>query len=112
MTLYLPVPPAANNMYFNRRRGRAKSAEYRAWITEASLVAYQQGFEVVTVPAWVIMQIPENGRRDVDGYAKPILDLLVTIGMLLDDRCKYVRGLTMDWYDGDLVAVDVVTQLC
>lgn len=102
-------PPSVNNLYFNLPRGgRAPSGQYKAWKKEAgaTIAALRQA----GVPGPVVIRIwpPQNGRRDLDGYAKATIDLLVSHRIIESDRCKTVRGIDMRWATGtDLMQVRV-----
>jgi len=108
MKLTLPAPPSVNAMYRNvAGRGRVKTTAYKTWISEARWAARPQRLVMFMEPAVVSIAVPENGRRDIDGFIKPILDMLVVLGVLEDDRCKYVRGISIVWHDEPLVHVTV-----
>ncbi len=38
---------------------------------------------------------------DLDNAAKAYIDLLVHLGVIVDDSPKYVRGISLDWVDAD-----------
>lgn len=97
MILDLPTPPSTNNLFINVKRGRARSREYDGWRTHAGLVLNSQKPTSYLGPVSVTLVAQENGRRDLDGYWKPILDLLVTHGVIKNDNCKVVRELKAWW---------------
>ena len=90
--LTLPVPPSANNLFVNRRfgRGRARSPAYEVWVRTAGWTGKLQWLEQssprVTEGARVLIEAGVNHTRDLDNLAKPILDLLVSLGIIDDDR--------------------------
>lgn len=101
ISLDLPVPPSVNNLFFNLRRGkgRARSPEYINWIAKAGWEIQVARQSPINGPVSVFLKVRENPRRDLDGYWKPILDLLVTHRLIPDDRNKIVRELHAQWSD-------------
>jgi Holliday junction resolvase RusA-like endonuclease len=111
MNLTLPVPPPLNHMYANRKSGgRMKSREYDAWITDAYIVGRRQVTETIERSV-VTIAVPENARRDLDGHQKQIMDMLVKLKAIPNDRCKHVRGIAMYWHDEPDVHVTVVSAI-
>jgi len=109
ISVSLPVPPSANKLFRNFAKGRAKTKEYKSWIIGAGWKMRQQldfphGLEG---PVVVSISVPSNNRRDLDNHAKPLIDLLVRNNVIENDRCKIVRGVTMQWHSGDQVEVTV-----
>lgn len=109
IVLDLPIPPSANNLFFNlsHRKGRARSPAYMSWIIEAGYHIQTARQKPLEGPVCVSLSVPENGRRDLDGYWKPVLDLLVKHRLIPDDRNKIVRELHAGWSDSDLCRVTV-----
>lgn len=97
MTLLIPMPPSVNNLFLNvQGRGRVKSPHYRAWITEAGWELKMQKPPRFTGDFAILIEAgPRNKRRDVDNLAKPILDLLVAMKVVQDDR--YATSVTVAW---------------
>lgn len=93
----MPYPPSANRLW--RRSGKTihKSASYVAWLHDAGWIAKSQrpgsvrGAYKISVHA----VRPDKRRRDLDNLAKPISDLLTTIGVI-DDDC-HCEMLSMRW---------------
>lgn len=84
----LPFPPGVNNLFKNVRRGRARTDRYDAWIAEAGLALRRQ--RPAAIPgkfkADLVFDRPDMRRRDLDGLAKAILDLLGKSGVIVDDH--------------------------
>ena len=78
-----------------------KTAKYRAWITEAGWEAKRQFSGPAIERAEVSIEVPENGRRDLGNYEKPLVDLLVSLRVIKGDRCKQLRHISLDWWEGD-----------
>jgi len=97
----LPIlPPSSNHMFVNvPGRGRVKSKEYRAWVAQmgAFLNAACRGRMVGRANVSIFLEnIP---GADIDNRIKPVLDLLVTVGILADDSSKHVRSVSATWGD-------------
>ena len=89
----LPLPPSTNNLYYNvQGKGRVKSREYRKW--QESVVLRFRNIGWFEDAVSVHIRVPHDRRRDIDNYAKPILDALVNHGVIRDDR--YVDYLTVE----------------
>ncbi|MFY9291715.1 MAG: RusA family crossover junction endodeoxyribonuclease [Methylorubrum rhodinum] len=88
IALRLPFPPGLNNLFKNVARGRARTARYDAWIAEASLALRRQRPAAITGGFKVdfVFDRPDRRRRDLDGLAKAILDLLGKSGVIVDDH--------------------------
>jgi hypothetical protein len=95
ITLKLPLPPSANNLFVNlpRGRGRAKSYAYKQWIDVAGWDLKIQRPKPVEGPYEAHIILPKM-RGDADGRIKPLLDLLVTHKITSDD--KHCRKLTVE----------------
>lgn len=95
--LELPFPPSVNGMYFNRRGGRTKTEEYKNWLNAAGLMLNRQKPRPVLFRASVSIDLDDRRRGDADNRAKPVLDLLVSRGVLGGDSKKYVRRVSVGW---------------
>jgi Holliday junction resolvase RusA-like endonuclease len=85
--LDLPISPSVNLAYINLPgRGRAKSKIYKAWAKAAGWEVRVQNPKPVTgdYKVCLLMHRP-NARSDVDNRTKPVLDLLVGLGVTPDD---------------------------
>jgi hypothetical protein len=101
----LPLCPTTNNLYTdaNGRKGRVKSAAYRAWIEAADKCL--AGLPRCRTPAavWIVI-VPGPGFTlacDAFNREKATTDLLVAGGILPGDSIKYVRGGGV-WFAHDL----------
>lgn len=88
IVLLLPMPPSANNLFVNGKRGRFKSQRYRDWEAECGFYLMQQTFQKGTITGPYVMEIkvPMKTRADVTNLLKAPEDLLVAIGVLPDDK--------------------------
>ena len=97
IVLDITPPPSTNQLYANRKGGRYKTGKYKAWIARAGFQIKNQTFECdrleAEVPVEVLITVPYNGRRDLDNYFKPILDLLVSMNLIPDDNMKHLRRI-------------------
>lgn len=96
--LTLPVPPSVNALYANvPGKGRVKTAAYRAWLTEAGWAVRAQRPVPIVGEYELHIEVARNKRRDLDGYLKAPSDLLVSLGIIPDDRHCVV--LSARWAD-------------
>jgi len=76
----LPAPPPLNVMYRYANSRVLKSKPYRDWLREADVLMHSVAgwpprcLDEVTID--IVAQPKDRRIRDVDSYAKPILDLL------------------------------------
>jgi hypothetical protein len=92
----LPVPPSANNLYFNAPgRGRVKTQKYHTWANEAGWAVRQQFSPLPHYGGFVYVDIDLPGGLDIDNAQKAALDLLQTphggrlkqgLGIIKDDK--------------------------
>lgn len=88
-SLQLDLPPSVNNAFANRRGGgRCMSREYRVWRTKMRkrIAARMAQPRLLMPPYKVVIWVPAKMRGDISNRIKPIEDLLVDVGMLVDDR--------------------------
>jgi len=99
--LTLPLPPSSNNMFVNGKAGRGRfiSPLYRAWKTEAGLLARSQSKQRIEGPFAVQINAvrPDKRRRDIDNMIKPLVDLLVAQGFVTDD--SEMQQITATWVE-------------
>lgn len=98
--LSLPmIPPSANNLFVNGKKGRFKSAEYKEWQLRACLHLRKQSGWHVPGPINVRLTFNERQTRcDLDNIIKPTLDLLMAAGRISDDR--NVRKIEAEYSSG------------
>ena len=111
VTLNLPMPPSANNMWTLKRKGLRLSPQYEAWLNEAGWLAKAQRAGSVAGRYELRVIIGRRGlkktRRDLDNLLKPISDLLVNIGTVQDDSlCEYLSAEWEDDAEGVTVKVE------
>lgn len=88
-------PPSLNNMFTNiAGRGRIKTQRYREWCAAAGWDANGKG--TCSGPFSLVLVLSAASRRansDLDNRIKPVLDLLVTHGIVDDDkRCEAIHA--------------------
>lgn len=95
--LTMPMPPSVNNAFINRRAGgRAKSPRAKDWESHALWYVKAQRPPLLTGPVIVVFGFERTSMTaDADNRLKLALDLLVTAGVLGDDR--NVVGLAASW---------------
>jgi len=106
ITLTLPPPPSANNLFANKARGRYRTKRYMTWRRAAGWCLKQQKQRPIQGPVDVVimlaasLRVCKNGRPknvDLDNRAKAVLDLLVTHGLIDGDH--KVESLFLQWCD-------------
>lgn len=87
-TFFLSLPPSTNNLFINvRGKGRIKSPEYRAWITEMGWRLKLQRARPMVGDIFVRISAKRPSRkRDIDNAIKAILDLISAHEVIRDDR--------------------------
>lgn len=103
----LPLPPSTNNLFINLPgRGRCISGEYQRWRDAAD--AAMRGMRMPKDgrgPWFITITVEDKGRRDIDNFAKAVLDHLVRHAIIEDDSRKFVRKLTVQF--GDITGCEV-----
>lgn len=98
ITLALPKPPSVNALFANASgRGRIKTKEYRAWIEAAGWELLSQKPVKITGPVALDYVFEDSGRGDLANYEKATTDLLVTHGIIEDDKRSVVRRIQLRW---------------
>lgn len=88
----LPLPPSTNELFANARRGRVKTATYRAWCEEAAYHLRRAWSalgkpEIAAQPMRLHIELGlTDRRRDASNCIKAIEDLLVATLPVPDDR--------------------------
>jgi len=85
--VWLPFPPATNNLYLNVGKRRVRTKRYDAWIESAHAALALQRAGSLSGPYQfsMIVERPDRRKRDLDGLLKPVLDLCVKAGLTPDD---------------------------
>ena len=89
----LPAPPSANRIWRVGGGKVHKSREYRQWIVDnswqvLSKIQAQGQYGALSGPISVTIVVrPRDKRlRDIDNYAKPVLDFCELIDLIENDR--------------------------
>ena len=95
--LELPVPPSVNAMYRNSvGKGRVETQMYKDWKGHAGWRLRLQKPEPIHGYVVILINIERpNVASDVDNRIKALFDLLVTYGVITDDR--FVVGFCAAW---------------
>ena len=92
----IPCPPSANALFIRMRGKTIKTATYDRWISAAGwLMKAARVQSMGAARCMVEIQAKANNRRDLDNFAKPIMDLLVSMGVIRDDRMSIVREIRL-----------------
>jgi Holliday junction resolvase RusA-like endonuclease len=82
----LPTPPSVNNLYSNRKAGgRHKTRAYRQWCNDAGWEVKSQRPAPVHGKYKFFLTLPLI-RGDVTNRTKAAEDLIVSLGLVDDDR--------------------------
>jgi hypothetical protein len=85
-SLTLPIPPSLNNATFNAGARRAPSKRAMEWKRAAALHIADAGVDAISGRYVLLMLLPVKMQGDCDNRIKPVLDLLVTLKLVPDDR--------------------------
>lgn len=107
VTITMPAPPSSNTCFRNvAGRGRVRTQRYKTWARAAgNEVLYQRPPHIA---GEVLLDITIKRRRkdqDLDNMLKPILDLLVTMAVMDDD--KNVGEIRCRWGNVDGAVVEI-----
>lgn len=87
VTLTIPVPPSANTLWKNvAGGGRRRTGGYNSWYEEAGWTINTQKAGKIRGPYQISIRVPMDARADIDNLVKPIVDLLVKMGVTSDDK--------------------------
>ena len=94
----LPMPPTSNRIFVNvPGKGRVRSKKYTKWAKEAGWAVRMQKIGRISGKVEVEIGVKRVAAADIDNRIKPTLDLLVTMGVIDDD--KHVEKITCEWRD-------------
>lgn len=112
--LLLPYPSSVNHIFATKKNGgRAKTAAYKAWITEA-------GWMIQTQPdrhhrhtgkvsfTLLIRKPDDNRRRDKNNLIKAIEDVLVRQRILADD--SLIEQSSVQWVYAGFQGAKVIIE--
>ena len=101
------LPPSVNSMFANRPGGRFKTKAYKDWLTLAGHELNRQKPGRVAGPYAVTFTFGRvNKRADLDNIIKASADLLVSHGVVDDDR--FAQRIVAEW--GPVEGVHI--QIC
>lgn len=82
----IPIPPSLNNIFANGKKGRFKTAAYKAWRAEAGYKILAQRPEKHSGDVLVNIQIgPRIPNADIDNRIKAVLDVLSETRVIQND---------------------------
>lgn len=107
----IPCPPSVNSMYRNvTGKGRVKTVRYRTWARAASNEVMAQTKQHIGGPVMVDITCQrKRSTEDVDNKIKAVLDLLVTMAVIDDD--KNVHEVRARWGAVEGAVVTVVPMV-
>lgn len=102
MIIELPFPPSVNTYWrhvvLGKRVTTLISKKGREYAKQVSSIIIANNFNLrISAPVAVTLRLyaPDRRRRDVDNYAKALLDALVKSGLLEDD--SLIKDLRITW---------------
>lgn len=101
MKLYLPFPPSVNGLYSGKAR-RFKSPDYKTWCNAAGWKLKTQKLPdkpIGECHVEIHLVRPDRRIRDCANYEKAVTDLLVDMGVLMDD--SLIQRNTQLWTHGN-----------
>lgn len=98
--ILLPFPPTINTYWRNLATGRTilseRGRKYKRAVADAILIQRPERFTLrQNVEAEIILYPPDKRRRDIDNYAKAILDALEGTGVLENDCI--IKKISVSW---------------
>lgn len=103
----IPVPPSTNALFRNvAGKGRVRTERYKTWAQAAGWAINMQKPQKISGPvALDITMERQRSTADLSNRIKGLEDLLVTMGVIDDD--KHVQAIAIRWGDvpGCLVTI-------
>jgi len=97
----LPFPISVNNLYRVVRGKPVTSAAYRDWTARADLLGLVQHVgskkPLKHFEAEIYLDVLQRSKRDLDNYAKGVLDWAQRVNLIHNDRA--CEALFMRWSD-------------
>jgi len=105
----MPAPPSVNTCFRNvTGKGRVRTQRYKTWIRAAvNEVLYQNPPHTAGEVMLDITIMRRRKNQDLDNMLKPIIDLLVIMAVMDDDR--YVGEIRCRWGDVPGAVVEIST---
>ena len=107
MIYAVTAPPSANEMWRHGNGRSFKTHAYKAWLVLAGTELNIQRARPSMGMVGITISVPANGRRDLDNFLKPTLDLLCRMHLIEDDRFKTVKRLTAEWHDQPAMLIEI-----
>jgi len=109
ISLVLPFPPSANNLFESGPGGgRVATKRYREWRQAAHAEILRQRPRLAIGPVEVTITLQEQfGRREADTLIKPVLDSLIASGIIAGDQAAILRRITAQWGDVEGARVEI-----
>ena len=95
LSFSLPFPPSVNGLFAGKAR-RYPSPAYKAWKAAAAPCVPAESIAGPYALS-LILDRPDNRGRDLGNLEKAVSDLLVTKGVVADDR--YCNQIALAWSD-------------
>lgn len=96
----LTIPPSVNKVWLRGKHGSYMAPKYRAWLDAHGPVVKPEWPTMardVSIAVEIIDGKGWRSDRDIDNIFKAVLDLLVKNKVILDDNCKIVKRLSVEF---------------
>ena len=108
----IPKPPSVNEYYANNKggsgKGRYVTKRGKTWKRAALNELAAQGVALIHHRVRIRLELGEqaySANADCDNFLKPTIDLLKAAGVILDDKRRFVAGVSSDWVPGGEITV-------
>ena len=115
ISVTLPFPPSLNNLFVNvAGKGRRPSERYKSWQvvaqTESMVQRVRWPAQRISGPIEITITLQRDRRRmDLDNGAKAVIDTLVKMNVIDDDR--NVEKLTLQWGDVAGAVAEIIASI-
>ena len=89
LTLIVPFPPSVNTYWGFRGSQRFltdKAKSFKQTVFQAYRASNHQGFQAMRLSVCIELFSPDRRIRDIDNYAKSLIDALCQAGIFNDDE--------------------------
>ena len=109
---HIEWPPSSNAIWRAWKGRNITSAKYREWKKTAGAALEAQHVEPIIGPVEIEIDLCSPTKRafDIDNRAKPILDLLVSHGVIESDDNRTVKSLALFAHDQGFVGAHVTIK--
>ena len=87
ISLTLPLPPSTNGLFATYGNRRIRTRAYEKWISASWAALAEQSCPSIagSYNLALVIQRPDNRKRDLSNYIKAVEDMVVKAGIVEDD---------------------------